>query len=582
MSALQEILEKGYVDPELLEQLGEEQKQILFIKMREEQIRKWRLYEAEMEQREKDEGRKSGGKRRSQENDGKDGGVRRVQWLNGKDGDVWVWVMGEHPNDMSIEQILDKESEEKARRIAEKQIIQTLQKADNGTIQKLRLSDDLPNLLEREEAELKAELACMELNGTEKSSTTTDEPKVPNSHSPYDDVVENHRFDLHFESNGPSVQPTTSSAAGATNRPPTDGKIRQIASFPRLKQSPFLSNGREEQLEFYDNVNSFCPFESNGRSPNNLNYNVKNGQQTDDRPTPPPVPEKPAFLRRTVSNTMVMNSSNDANNSSKIIGSIRTYIPDSEVEKRQSQIFEQLREQRERLEREAEEEARREQTQWEEQQRRAREAEESIRRIAQKAREQHRKCLRTSDSLLPLFQRNGCQFAGTAQSMREALRALPRPPKPKSRQNIIQWFRSSELGQWGQKRPPLWFHGIISRLDSERLLVGKSSGAFLIRVTERIFGYTVSYRTEDGPIKNFLIERISEGYQFMGTNQLVHASLVDLVAHHQKVPITAKGGELLREAVGQRTTDGQQADYAELFKGTHNDGQKPQIGNDNF
>jgi len=39
---------KGYVDPKVLEQLEEEQKQILFIKMREEQLRKWRIREADL------------------------------------------------------------------------------------------------------------------------------------------------------------------------------------------------------------------------------------------------------------------------------------------------------------------------------------------------------------------------------------------------------------------------------------------------------------------------------------------------------------------------------------------------------
>uniref|UniRef100_A0A914I7P8 SH2 domain-containing protein n=1 Tax=Globodera rostochiensis TaxID=31243 RepID=A0A914I7P8_GLORO len=595
MSALQEILEKGYVDPELLEQLGEEQKQILFIKMREEQIRKWRLYEAEIGQRETDEARKSGGKRRSQETSEKSG-IRRVQWRTGRDGNVWVWVMGEHPDDISIEQILDKESEEMARRMAAKQIMQTLRKADD----ELRLADDLPNLLEREEA-LKAELADMELNRAETSNgcgmedVENGETKS-NSHSPYDDLMHDHRLGLHFPLpfNGPSVQPTTSN--GGTNRLSMNYQNHSIAPSPRRQQPPFIKDGTNsgrEQLEFYDNVDAFYPPATQHHISNNLHFNARNGQQlhafqvleADDRPKPPPVPEKPAFLRRTVSNSMVMNNDSSKNSDGGGVvnelpalemfafNTLRSYIPDAEVEKRQSKIFEQLREQRERFERAAEEEARREQARWEEQERRSREAEESIRRIAQKAREQHRKCLRTSDSLLPLFQRNGGSQmgGGTAQSLREAMKALPRPPKPKSRHSIVQWFCSSELDQWGRKKPPVWFHGIISRLDADRLLDAKPSGAFLVRVTERIFGYTVSYRTVDGMTKNFLIERISDGYQFMGTNQLVHSSLADLVNHHQSVPITAKGGEMLREPVGQRTADGQLPDYAELFKGTQDE-----------
>lgn len=38
------------------------------------------------------------------------------------EGDPWTWVMGEHSDDKSIEQILEEEAREAARQLAEKEL----------------------------------------------------------------------------------------------------------------------------------------------------------------------------------------------------------------------------------------------------------------------------------------------------------------------------------------------------------------------------------------------------------------------------------------------------------------------------
>ncbi|XP_031135906.1 uncharacterized protein zgc:92242 isoform X1 [Sander lucioperca] len=82
---LAKILEDMWVEPEVLEALSEDQKRILFLKMREEQVRRW----TEREEREEREGRNNNN------NKPKKADNKHVKWLLGRDGDVSVRVIGE-------------------------------------------------------------------------------------------------------------------------------------------------------------------------------------------------------------------------------------------------------------------------------------------------------------------------------------------------------------------------------------------------------------------------------------------------------------------------------------------------------
>lgn len=74
--------------------------------------------------------------------------------------------------------------------------------------------------------------------------------------------------------------------------------------------------------------------------------------------------------------------------------------------------------------------------------------------------------------------------------------------------------------------------GIISRQESEALLANAAEGCFLVRVSERIWGYTLSYRTAAG-FKHFLVDASGDYYGFLGVDQNRHATLADLIDFHK-------------------------------------------------
>ncbi|XP_073686129.1 SH2 domain-containing protein 4A [Garra rufa] len=135
-----------------------------------------------------------------------------------------------------------------------------------------------------------------------------------------------------------------------------------------------------------------------------------------------------------------------------------------------------------------------------------------------------------------------------------------------SREHIIRWFKEEQLPlragfQRDQSRIAPWFHGIISREQAEALLNEGEVGYFLVRVSERIFGYVLSYRSSER-VKHLLIDASENCYMLLG-DQIRFNSLCELMEYHEVEPLSSSEvEEYLRCACGQKAAA---ADYTELF-----------------
>ncbi|XP_055976967.1 SH2 domain-containing protein 4B [Sorex fumeus] len=124
---LHQILQDMYIDPELLAELSDVQKHILFYKMRQEQLRRWREREAWDALAEADGLRPP-----------KAASDKHIQWLLGADGEVWVWIMGEGPGDKPYEEISEELIAERARLQAQREAEELWRKKEAEITKKFR------------------------------------------------------------------------------------------------------------------------------------------------------------------------------------------------------------------------------------------------------------------------------------------------------------------------------------------------------------------------------------------------------------------------------------------------------------
>ncbi|XP_047032412.1 SH2 domain-containing protein 4A-like [Helicoverpa zea] len=433
---LQQILRDMWVDPEILAELDETQKQTLFCKMREEQVRRWQLWDEKVGKEDE--------RPKFQKN-----GKKQVQFLTGEDGEPWVWVMGEHPEDKSIETILAEEAREKA--IAQaRQEVQQLRKS---------VEKELTQLIE---------------------------------YKPLDDLEQ--KFDLSPKTMDP-LEDTLEIYC-------TVDELRQRieALEPDVKIEP-------DEIDKLPPPDFTDPLKLD-LSKNTLHFNFIEG-------------------KRDVLQDMGVGAGGDG--VSVLVAAWERRVAAA----RAGDILRGIRAKRARAMRLAHHAAQTHDAAWRDQERKAKEAEASMREIARAAREAHR---RSSHIAAP---------PDTTQA-----------GKPPNREAIVEWFQTHELkrgvGLDENNKPVDWFHGLISRSEAETALSSCPAGSFLVRVSERVWGYAVTYR-DSSRCKHYLVEA-ARAYRLLPTGHVAHDTLADLINYHKTVPITESGGELLVSACPPQQT----------------------------
>ncbi|XP_066485304.1 SH2 domain-containing protein 4A [Tiliqua scincoides] len=460
---LKQILSEMYVDPELLAELSEEQKQILFFKMRQEQIRRWKEREAAETLEEAQR------KPALKEAHGKS-----VQWKLGADGDIWVWVMGEHA--------LDKPYELLCAEILAQTVRQQSMK----------------------------EAATVRRNPAEAST----EPSAT--------------FSLNFPSD---VQCGSEIQLGSKNTKKWDVQ-------KGVKTAPAAENARSQEC------NQLSVKKSRGVEQmlaDSINQSRKPGFHQ----------RKEVVLRTTT-------------NESRPQGET---VPDHNTDSMQ------------KLEKEDSE--------WLETLQRSKVADERRRSLARHARDDYKRLslqgahkgkvaeaskaskTRGHRQLVPppLPPKPKNLTAGIANGQADRKRAVQRSVSSSTQESIIRWFKEEQLHlragfEKSTDAIAPWFHGLITTKKAEELLTGSVPGSFLIRVSEKIKGYVLSYSSAEG-CKHFLIDASGDSYSFLGVDQLQHSMLADLVDYHKDEPITSLGKERLRYPCGQQDLE---PDYLELFE----------------
>uniref|UniRef100_A0A3Q2X707 SH2 domain containing 7 n=1 Tax=Haplochromis burtoni TaxID=8153 RepID=A0A3Q2X707_HAPBU len=115
---------------------------------------------------------------------------------------------------------------------------------------------------------------------------------------------------------------------------------------------------------------------------------------------------------------------------------------------------------------------------------------------------------------------------------------------------VLRWFTETQapLVQHNGNFPD-WFQGLATRKEAEELLRDKSMGCFLIRLSNKAFGYILSYKGNDR-CRHFVITQNQDGHFIISGDSQTYGSLTELIQHY-KVSAIQPFGEYLTSSCNE-------------------------------
>lgn len=150
--------------------------------------------------------------------------------------------------------------------------------------------------------------------------------------------------------------------------------------------------------------------------------------------------------------------------------------------------------------------------------RKAKQAEQQIREIARRARHEHKLATAVTtptDPPPPPPPTPECPYASALVA-----------GVPPNKQAVLDWYKNRERPR-GAGVDAAWFHGLVTRSEAEAALREAEEGSFLVRLSERVWGYAISYKARD-KCKHYLVGAGAK-YAFVGGGQVEHETLGELI-----------------------------------------------------